>query len=309
MPPNNKGHWAGIISSVKTPLGFAALVVLVAESVFSFVVSGLPQGPDKSRLIIAMIVLIFLLVGIVFLLAIFKRDALTGIKLPDNYVDEKAKFPAYGLKINKIIWKNSYLANYDFNGEIEYFIENISNISIVDLQHGGAGWFGWDIKCKKFLPKVYGADSGLYSIEKKSFSANESINKSGVFGGNEKKVTVFDWQFKINPPLASTRSLHYGVKIETENTERDAFTEKGSFAGMLTQLPVDSMACELYAPDGYQFINKGFVVRDSGGIDVKNSWCSPEFSENGRKISWSVEKPLPTLQYLIRIVIAERDRK
>ncbi len=56
-----------VLQTVQTPLGFFSLVVLVVEVVFG-VVASLEAGPDRTYLVIGMIVLMFLLVVIVALL-------------------------------------------------------------------------------------------------------------------------------------------------------------------------------------------------------------------------------------------------
>jgi hypothetical protein len=76
-----------IIQAVKTPLGFFTLIVLVVEVVFG-IVAAMSSGPDRSYLVIGMIVLIFLLVLIVSLLAVLKPGALVSKEMRVETVEK-----------------------------------------------------------------------------------------------------------------------------------------------------------------------------------------------------------------------------
>lgn len=66
-----------IIESVKTPLGFFTLAVLIVEAILG-ITANLSQGVERTILVVSMIFLIFLLVVIVASLAYFRPEALTG---------------------------------------------------------------------------------------------------------------------------------------------------------------------------------------------------------------------------------------
>jgi hypothetical protein len=70
---------ARLIQTVQTPLGFFVLVVLVVEAVFG-IIAGLSQGPERSYTVIGMFVLIFALVAIVAMLAVFRPESLAGTR-------------------------------------------------------------------------------------------------------------------------------------------------------------------------------------------------------------------------------------
>jgi hypothetical protein len=93
-----------IIETVQTPLGFFTLTVLVIEVILGLV-ANFSQGPDRTYLIIGMIVLIFLLVVIVSAFAYFKPEALTGKQsIRSGKLDEASKITKLLLvhKRNKI---------------------------------------------------------------------------------------------------------------------------------------------------------------------------------------------------------------
>lgn len=80
-PPKAKALWASIIESVRTPLGFYALVVLIAEGILGGVAL-LIERPEKTILVWAMIILIFLLTIIVAVFSFVRPEALRGQRPP-----------------------------------------------------------------------------------------------------------------------------------------------------------------------------------------------------------------------------------
>jgi len=75
----SEGSRVDIIQTVQTPLGFFVLVVLIAEAIFG-IVAGLSAGSDRTYLIFGMLALIFLLVSIVSVIAVFRPEALYGVR-------------------------------------------------------------------------------------------------------------------------------------------------------------------------------------------------------------------------------------
>ncbi len=73
----NSAARVDIIQTVKTPLGFFTLVVLVVEVILG-IAANFSQGTDRTYLIVGMLSLIFLLVIIVAGLAVFRPEALSG---------------------------------------------------------------------------------------------------------------------------------------------------------------------------------------------------------------------------------------
>lgn len=75
-----------IIEIVKTPLAFFVLVVLLVEVIFGLTAS--KYDAERTVIVVAMITLIFLLVGIVAFLAYYKPEALSGKKSEDPELDK-----------------------------------------------------------------------------------------------------------------------------------------------------------------------------------------------------------------------------
>ena len=76
-----------IIESVKTPIGFFVFVVLVVEAIFGVVLNK-SEGSERTILIISMIALIFALVAIVVVLAVYRPEALKGERQELHHSDE-----------------------------------------------------------------------------------------------------------------------------------------------------------------------------------------------------------------------------
>ncbi len=74
---NNQSNRVRIIETVQTPLGFFTLTVLVVEVILGLVVN-FNQEPDRTYLIIGMLILIFLLIVIVSAFTYLNPEALTG---------------------------------------------------------------------------------------------------------------------------------------------------------------------------------------------------------------------------------------
>lgn len=74
---SKEGTRVGIINSIKTPLGFFSLVVLVVEAILG-TTTAVINGMDRTILILGMIAIIFLLVISVTILALYGPKALLG---------------------------------------------------------------------------------------------------------------------------------------------------------------------------------------------------------------------------------------
>ncbi len=75
--PKQREQRVDIIRAVQTPLGFFVLVVLVVEVTLG-VFAGIGKGFDRTLSLSGMIALIFVLIGVVAILAYFRPEALFG---------------------------------------------------------------------------------------------------------------------------------------------------------------------------------------------------------------------------------------
>jgi len=293
------GDPVGIITeAAKSPLGIFALAILVL-AFLAFYFFSTESWPVRLIVFGAM----FIIVILSFTLAIY--PVIHPISPQRTQTEQPKPYAAYGIKYDKIIRKHFYFKDFSFKGEIDSIIINVSNTNLSILPPQQGYWFGWNIKSFELRPIAYGNDEGKYNLQR-VFCAEDKIIRRDI-DGTEKKVTLFTWQFKIEPAIVPGKSFHFGQVFETKDTERDAFTEQGSFAGMSSPFPVETLTSEVNAPEGYRFINKGYLVRDSMGIDVEAKIDEPEFSSDGSRINWTIKDPVPSLKYYMRIVIVKRN--
>jgi hypothetical protein len=79
VPPRSTGSRVQIINAVHGPLGFFVLVVLLVEVMLG-VGASLSSGDDRTLMIRGMLALVFTLIAIVTLLAIFRPESLRGAR-------------------------------------------------------------------------------------------------------------------------------------------------------------------------------------------------------------------------------------
>lgn len=75
------GTRAGLIETIRTPLGFFALVILVAEALLGIVATMLTDHVDPAHVLFVMVSLIFFLIVLVATFALFRPEALYGRRL------------------------------------------------------------------------------------------------------------------------------------------------------------------------------------------------------------------------------------
>ncbi len=121
----NLGFKIDMIRAVKTPLGFFSLVVLVVEVILG-ITANLSQGTDRTYLIIGMLVLIFLLVFIVTGLALYRPEALIGVRPNSRPItlDHPSSLPAI-----ETIQKPSLLVASSSQEYVDNYLE--SDIKII----------------------------------------------------------------------------------------------------------------------------------------------------------------------------------
>lgn len=99
---NNKLGRVDIIRTVKSPLGFFTLVVLITEAILGIT---LPFVDNWLRAVVtlSMVILIFILVAIVLYLAVFKTDVLLGTQ--DSF-DQRDSAKKHIEKSSTVLIKN-----------------------------------------------------------------------------------------------------------------------------------------------------------------------------------------------------------
>jgi len=93
-----------LIESVKTPIGFFALIALIAEAILGTAAIFIDR-PEKTYLVVSMIILVFLLVILVALFATFRPEALSGLRPPRALPSSDEARPDPALRIDDIAKK------------------------------------------------------------------------------------------------------------------------------------------------------------------------------------------------------------
>jgi hypothetical protein len=102
-----------IIQAVQNPISFFVLVVLIVEGILAVFVLQLKEGEDRTFVIRAMIILIFMLVTIVTVIALLRPSILIGKDVQQAEVK-------YSLLIGPPTedeWKNLEITNIDWNND------------------------------------------------------------------------------------------------------------------------------------------------------------------------------------------------
>ncbi len=174
---NNLVKRIDVIQTVKTPLGFFTLMVLVVEIIFGIAVS-ISQGTDRTYLIIGMLAVIFLLIFIVAGLALFRPEALGGNRPADNSLNFASLSPAERVvKYKELIdreTRNNLLLNF-------YVPEGyISEVSTIDaLAFGFCYPQHWVFS--RFPEHIqYGAARDVQSAADIGFARNMNIGISDI---------------------------------------------------------------------------------------------------------------------------------
>jgi hypothetical protein len=208
---------------------------------------------------------------------------------------------SYGLKLNSVTWKHNYKKEGDFEGSIIYDVTNASPFTISELLPDKAGWLGEHVEAAhKF--RVLGDKSAFHNLYDSLFLPTNTDET--YLDGGRKAVKYFVWLPRISPGLKPGENLKYGVQITTKGTERVALSDEGAFAGMTTPYPSDLLLGEFNAPDGHAIVIQGSIIRDRSGGNLVPSHHgieAPSLSDDGNRVLWRIEKPIPTALYLLKL--------
>lgn len=257
-------------------------------------------GEDTlARLLMGMLVVMAALLGVSL---DFQQLRATLIGSASRPSPASCSVAAYGLTLEKLHVSHTYTFDAGFRGEWRYRVKNATSIPVRLLLPDQAGFFGKDFVNRSSAKLQSGG--GFMQIDFESFDAvPQDVD---TLDGRAHGATYLKWQPRIKPALPPGEELEYSVFLETDATERDAFSETGSYAGAATFFTTEELSMEFHAPDGFMFLDKGFVLHDRTGAIVKQDVRAPTFSEDGSSIEWEVKAPIPSVMYLIRVVLVAR---
>jgi len=279
-----------ITAAAKSPLGIIALALLVL-AVLCLALFRTSGSPVKVTVFLSVLVVavFFCCLAAYYQMKQSGSPGTAASAPPENQ---------YGYAFRKVTWKNTYLKDYGFKGEIETSIKNVSKLNQTLLPPQEGSWWGWGEQSFELRPVLY--DKAELSHQLQQVYLTHSQRTRRDIDGSEWKYTLYAWQFEVQPCVAPGEELRYGEQVTTKGTERDAFTEKGSVAGMWSPFPVDLLCLEVHAPEGYRFDGASHFVKDKVGAEIRVDGA-PKLSSDGSLITWEVPKPIPSAQYFVRV--------
>lgn len=201
---NNSVKRIDAIQTVKTPLGFFTLIVLVVEIIFG-IAAGLSQGTDRTYLIIGMLAVIFLLIFIVAGLAFLRPEALGGNRPPDTNLNFAYLSPAERVAKYKELIDQETRSNLLLNFYVpEGYISEVSTIN--DLAFGFCYPHNWVLS--RFPEHIqYGSVRDVQSVEDIGFARNMNIDISDISQNQTPLKDLYEYAPQQTLPLLPESKL------------------------------------------------------------------------------------------------------
>jgi nucleoside phosphorylase len=214
--------------------------------------------------------------------------------------EEKAEPFKRTLTLKSARWEHNYKENGDLEALLIYQVLNETPYQITDLIPIRASWFAHNIKYSQGA-EILGKDKDFSNLSPSLFTPFEHIRPSP--SGKDQPTTTFLWFPEIRPPLEPGKELGYVLKITTEGTEKEVFSDTGSYAGMAAPRSCERLSCRINAPPGFVIALKNFVVRNAVGNVLESSLAGPSISPDKSYLTWEVEEPIPEARYDMSIRI------
>lgn len=178
-----------------------------------------------------------------------------------------------------------------------YEVTNIGNTPVKTIPFDNFGWFVEPDKIK-FNYSVVDKKS-----ERKMTDSRSSIYKMGL-SFFSKRIRMISWSSVIDPPLLKKESFLYEIRIDTSETEKDAFSDNGTYVGIPANLPVQKANLKFIAPGGYKFIiMTPKIVLDNAGVVNRTEIAriaNPELSASQGIISWNINNLILGNRYILK---------
>jgi len=176
--------------------------------------------------------------------------------------------------------------NGNFNGNFTYIVKNISDEDVTDLPYDDIHWYN-DYDDIDIQFKILDNNDKKYHIID---YRNNLYNQ--LFNYFKKKVKVISWSHIIEPSLKPNDILKYSIIINTTNSEKDAFSDVGAFAGVPAIVPIKEATINYSAPLGYKFeIITPLIIVDIKGTEIttsedKANYDLPELNTSKTILKW-----------------------
>ncbi len=192
----------------------------------------------------------------------------------------------------------------DFDGTYDFVLVNNSRQIVNDLPAESLIWFTKPVQ-------------GSFRIESISNEQRHQITR-GVFNIYKSVLNFIlksfsysiTWDYKVSPPLLPNEFFHYRVSISTKNTEVDALSEIGTYAGIPASIPIRDAALTYTCPLTHEFKSiEHPIILDIRGNRVNTDQIDiplPKISSNASILTWRLQNLQPNRRYWFRYRVVKR---
>ena len=196
-------------------------------------------------------------------------------------LNQRASTMLRSLVYENLSFEFFYEANGDFRSRCFFKLRNNGADPVAELPVTRA-FFLSDGSISSVRFRAIDEGHGIYRFQKNGQSIVDAV--SALFKTNARFV---EWEYEISPPLRSGESVSYEVAIETQGSEREAFTSAGSIMGFPANIPIRSALLRAVAPHNFRFVCIGHPI--AVDIDLKAEAPSADISLPEPTLSLSSE--------------------
>lgn len=186
----------------------------------------------------------------------------------------------------------------DFEGISEYFVKNIGDDPVAHLPAEDMFWFSDvggtnQLKCR--IEPIsnqhqYRLSAGSHTLYDAVLSRLASLTIKG-----------FRWEIRLTPELAPRDRFAYRLSVFSRGTERKAFSDEGTFAGVPANAPVRSINLTYSAPQKFRFelLEPVYIIDSSGERkkDEEQAIAAPKLNALGSVLMWEFSPPRTGRRY------------
>jgi hypothetical protein len=215
-------------------------------------------------------------------------------------------------KIRRRMWKLNVMyktiahdwrinENGDFQGLYHYTVRNIGKKAISVIPYDDAYWL---INPKKFDIKYRVCQrNGKKRIIQRFIQERSYMEWYLQLLGLRKAFHIW-WSLVIDPPLEPQEEMEYELEIFTPETEKGAFEEGGTYAGIPCNIPTEEVNLVLSGPIGYRFrLLAPAIVIDKSGKSISSleeKIEKPKVAINGTSVRWLFKYPKTDCRYIFQ---------
>lgn len=221
------------------------------------------------------------------LIAVLGMFSLYVFLLVLDYIREKnwRKNIVQGLIYENVNHEWRISKNGSFVARSTFTINNVGNRPIAIIPDDNGIWFKKP-ESLKFNCRVKGSSHSIVEYRTNMFEA-----LSGVISGQP--LYTVSWSHMLRPPLQKNTKIDIEVSIDTTETETDAFSDGGTYAGIPANIPTRRGKLYLVAPEGFriELLNPKYIIDNNRNLDEKEieRVSGPVLSTAATSVSWEIE--------------------